>query len=72
MMPAHRDYSSHDGTQGHRLEIDRRNNVLQIGLSDRLGSHIWAEFSEAEAEEIASAIARVCRNVRTFQNVDND
>lgn len=59
------DYSSHDGIQGHALTIDRHDNVLQIELirgSD--GESIVAEFDLAEAEEIAAAVARVCRNIR--------
>ena len=59
------DYSSHDGIQGHNLTIDRRDDVLQVELIRGTdGESIVAEFTLAEAEEIAAAVAGVCRNIR--------
>jgi hypothetical protein len=58
-------YSSHDGIQGHNLNIDRCDDVLQVELVRGTdGESIVAEFTLAEAEEIAASVAHVCRNIR--------
>lgn len=58
-------YSSFDGIQGHMLEIDNRGNLAQITLSNRLGETITAEFTMADTEEIAAAMGRLYRTLRT-------
>lgn len=63
------DYSSHDSVGSHCLVIDRRELVLQLEMFSPWGDPIAAEFTLEEAEEIAAAIARVCRNIRTAKNL---
>ena len=64
-MPADTlDYSSHESSHGHMVEIDRRDNVLQLIISHPNFGETCGEFTLAEPEEIAAPISRVCRNIR--------
>lgn len=60
------DYSSHVNPQGECcLEIDRRDQMLVLEMWHPSSAvKVPAAFTLEEAEEIAAAIARVCRNIR--------
>ena len=63
-------YSSYHSARGaHLLEIDRHKNVLQIELTRMQdGERIVGEFALVEAEEIAAALAGICRDIRKDQS----
>jgi hypothetical protein len=60
------DYSQHDSaSKKRRLIIDRHELSLHLEMDDaETGDQVIAEFDLAEAEEIAAALDRVCRNIR--------
>lgn len=58
------DYSSHESSQGHMVEVDRRGDALQLTVAHPNFGETCGEFTLSEAEEIAAAISRVCHNIR--------
>ena len=57
-------YASIGNEGGFILEVDRNGRLLQVRLTSPHGETICAEFSESDAEEIASSFAYAYREIR--------